>query len=110
MLTTRHFDHVHAFLHARLDPLLKSARALHSDPLVTALAAMVHAVDTAHDCGTHVLATGGWAPVDRGRIVAEYWERLTDLAHGWQEHPSYEGDFELNADELGGVAPLQVQP
>lgn len=110
MLTTRHFDHAHAFLRGRIDPLLDAARALGSDPLVTALAAMVHAVDNAHGSGTHVLATGGWDPANRDRIVADYWERLTDLANGWQKHPAFESDFELDADELGGVQPLPGAP
>ena len=106
MLTTRHFDHIHAFLHGQLDPLLEGARALGSTPLVTALAAVVHTLDNAHGSGTHVLATGGWDPGDRDRIVAEYWERLTDLAQGWQKHPAYEDEFGLDADELGGIQPL----
>ncbi|MEU9796885.1 hypothetical protein AB0E27_41180 [Streptomyces sparsogenes] len=109
-LTANHFDEIKAFLRDRIDPLLDGARIVGSDALMTALTALSKTVDNAHDGGKHVLTTGGWAPADRDQIVAEYWDRLSSLACEWEKHPDFQHDFELDADELGGVEALPAKP
>lgn len=106
-VTSEHFERIHSFLQARIEPLLDAAtgseHGFADDDTSRALRALSHQVVVAAAAGS--LCAGYEEEDAHGKRYTELrtgfaWGALSDIARHWNDHPDYLPEFALNSFDL----------
>jgi len=109
--TPEHFERLHAFLKARIDPLLDPAtgskHGFADDDASRALRALSHQIDVEFAAASLIGEyekedAGGRSYIERRTDAA--WDTLRGIGRHWEDHPDYLPEFGLHSFDLSKPA------